>query len=342
MIGYAENNQDSSVVAICWNMHQAIQALQQTAAEFGVALTVFHGRGGTLGRAGRRINDAIVAAATGAGPSPLRMTETGERISVRYGLRGIALRALEQSVGSLLEVAAVPPVPDPREPAWRALMQEIADSSGQSYRELVDESAGFMDYFRAATPVDVIERLSIAGERESAEELRPTTAGARRWEFAWLQNRCLLPAWYGFASGVLTAIERHGEAAVRELFDAWPFARVLVSDIELSLAKADIGIAATYSELAGPLHEKFFPAIRREYDESVACVLRLTGQQELLAASQTLSRAIRLRNPYVDPMSYLQVDLLRRWRESGRCDDDVLKALRASVNGIAHGMQNTG
>jgi phosphoenolpyruvate carboxylase len=340
MIGYAENNQDSSVATICWNMHRAIRALAETASEFGITLTLFHGRGGTVGRAGRRVNDAIVAAATSAGPSPLRMTETGERISVRYGLRGIAIRALEQTVGSLLEVAAQPPASDPRETGWGTLMQEIADASGQRYRELV-ESAGFMDYFRAATPVDVIERLNIAGS-EAAEVSRPTTAGARRWEFAWVQNRCLMPAWFGFASGVLAAIERHGEADVREMFLAWPLARVLIADIELALAKADIGIASTYSELAGPLHEQFFPAIRHEYDQCVDCVLRLTGQKEILADSQTFSRTIRLRNPYVDPMSYLQVNLLRRWREAGRVDDDVLKALRASVNGIAHGMQNTG
>ena len=341
MIGYAANNQDSSVVAICWSMHRTIRALRQTATEHGVALTIFHGRGGTQGRAGRRINDAIVAAATGAGPSPLRMTVTGERMSVRYGLRGIAIRSLEQSIGSLLEVAAAPPEPHPREEAWSALMQEIADRSAERYLELV-EADGFMDYFRAATPVDVIERLNIAGERNPVGEPAPTVAGARRWEFAWLQNRCLMPAWFGFAGGVLAAIERHGEAEVREMFETWPFARVLVADIELSLAKTDIEIASTYSELAGTLHEEFFPTIRREYDQSVDCVLRLTGQKELLAASETFRRTIRLRNPYVDPMSYLQVDLLRRWRESGRRDEEVLKALRASVNGIAHGMQSTG
>jgi phosphoenolpyruvate carboxylase len=295
-----------------------------------------------LGRAGRRINDAVVAAATGALPSALRITETGERISVRYGLPGIAIRSLEQSVGSLLEVAALPPEPDAREPAWHILMQEVAAGSGESYSKLVVEPLEFMEYFRAATPVDVIERLNMAGERERTEDTATTAAGARRWEFAWLQNRCLLPAWYGFAGGVLAAIERHGEAAVREMFESWPFARVLVADIELALAKADIEIAGIYSELAGALHARFFPLIHAEYDRSVDCVLRLTGQTELLAASQTLRRAIRLRNPYVDPMSYLQVDLLRRWRGSGRRDEAVLKALRASVNGIAHGMQNTG
>lgn len=342
MIGYADSNQDSSVVAICWRMHQAIQALRVTARAYGVALTIFHGQGGAIGRAGRRINDAIVATTAGAGPRPLRMTETGERIGAKYGLRGIAIRTLEQTVGSLLEVAACPPESDPRESDWSAIMQVIADRSGATYLELLGNNGEFMQYFRAATPVDVIERLNMVGERDRRNDAGTTAAGARRWEFAWLQNRCLMPAWYGFASGTRAAVEQFGEAAVCEMFANWPFARVLLADIELSLAKADIEIAETYSELAGPLHRKYFGRIRNEYDAGITAVLDLSGQEELLAASPNLRRAIRLRNPYVDPMSYLQVDLLRRWRESERRDDAVLRALRASVNGIAHGMQNTG
>jgi phosphoenolpyruvate carboxylase len=151
-----------------------------------------------------------------------------------------------------------------------------------------------------------------------------------------------MQAWYGFAAGVRHGIERFGEAEVSSMFAKWPFARVLIHDIELSLAKADLDIAKQYSELAGRLHEHFYPLLRREFDESVALVLALTGQEKLLDGSDTLRRAIRLRNPYVDPMSYLQVDLLERWRNTGRQDDEVLKALLASINGIAHAMQNTG
>lgn len=342
MLGYADSNLDGGVVSACWSMHKAQRSLRETAQRFGVALTVFHGRGGSISRAGRRINDAIVATATGAPPSPLRMTETGERISAKYGLRGIAIRTLEQTVGSLLEVAAMPPQADPKEPEWNAIMELIADESREAYRELVDLDGDFGDYFRAATPIDVMEQLNLISgrERESQEDLPATSA--RRWEYAWVQNRCLMPAWFGIARGVGKAIDVHGEAAVREMFATWPFARVLIYDIELSLAKADIAIAERYSKLAGKLHARFFPIIRAEHEASVGYVLRLTGQSELLELSPALRRAIRLRNPYVDPMSFLQVDLLRRWRESGCRDDAVLRSLRASINGIAHGMQNAG
>jgi len=342
MIGYADSNQDGGTVAACWSMYKAQLQLRKTAREFGVALTILHGRGGTISHAGRRINDAVLATAEGGNPVPLRMTEAGERIGAKYGLRGIAIRTLEQSVGALLEVAATPPELDPRTSQWNEFMQSIADSSHQAYRKLVGSSDDFDDYYRAATPIDVIDDLNMVSER--GRDLDETSAyvTARRWEFAWVQNRCLMPAWYGFARGVGAAIERHGEQEIREMFESWPFARVLFADIELSLAKVDMEIAQRYSELAGPLHEKFFSKIRDEYRRSVDLVLRLTGQTKLLESAPTIRRAIRLRNPYVDPMSFLQVDLLRRWREAGCKDDSTLKALRASINGIAHGMQNTG
>jgi phosphoenolpyruvate carboxylase len=157
-----------------------------------------------------------------------------------------------------------------------------------------------------------------------------------------MQNRCLMPAWYGFACGVDRALAQYSEGDIRNMFENWPFARVLIADIEHSLAKADIEIARRYSELADELHDRFFPGIRTEYERSVDSILRLTNQSVLLGSAPAIRRAIILRNPYVDPMSFLQVDLLRRWRASGSEDDAMLNALRASINGIAHGMQNTG
>lgn len=342
MLGYADSNQDSGAVSACWSMHKAQLELHETAKRFGVALTIFHGRGGTISRAGRRINDAILATAEGENPSPLRVTESGERIGVKYGLRGIAIRALEQTVGSLLGVAAIGSSPDPRTPQWSELMRVIAGGSREAYRELVASSGDFDAYYRAATPIDVIDELNMVSERDLDEEEISAYVKARRWEFAWIQNRCLMPAWYGFARGVGDVLEGHGEEEVRQMFESWPFARVVIADIEQSLAKVDIEIARRYSELAGPLHGKYFSRLREEYEKSVEFVLRLTGQTQLLESSPTIRRAIRLRNPYVDPMSFLQVDLLRRWRASGCEDDAILKALRASINGIAHGMQNTG
>jgi phosphoenolpyruvate carboxylase len=152
----------------------------------------------------------------------------------------------------------------------------------------------------------------------------------------------LLPSWFGFAAGVVAAVDKFGPAEVEQMFAEWSFARVVLAEIEIALAKVDLDVAARYSELAEPLHAKFFPLIRAEFERSVELVLRATRQAELLERSDTLRRAIRLRNPYMDPMSLLQVSLLQRWREGGRQDDDVLTALLASINGIANGMQNTG
>jgi phosphoenolpyruvate carboxylase len=342
MIGYMDSMYDGGAVSACWSMHKAQHALRATAKEYGIALTVFHGRGGTISRAGRRINDAILATAEGEQPTPLRMTEAGERISGKYGLRGIAIRTLEQTVGSLIEVAAAPPAADPRTPEWTELMQVIADGSRRAYRELVDPDSGFTDYYRTATPIDVIDDLNMVSGHHRETETISAFVRARRWEFAWVQNRCLMPSWYGFARGIGAALERYDLAQIREMFHSWRFARVLISDIELSLAKVDMEIARRYSELSGSLHDEFFPRLSKEYDDSVELLLSLTDQSQLLEKSATILRAIRLRNPYVDPMSFLQVDLLRRWRESGSRDDEILVALRASINGIAHGMQNTG
>jgi phosphoenolpyruvate carboxylase len=343
MIGYADSNQDGGMVSACWTLQTAQRELVEVLAEFGVSLTLFHGRGGTISRGGGRVHDAVLAAPYGAVSGRLRMTEQGESINAKYGLRGIAMRSLEQTLSSVLWVTANPPRPSAPEQDWQAAMAEIASQSREAYKSLVEDSPDFDRYFRLATPIDVIERMN---EEEDAERDIEATAlaqlAANRWEFAWTQNRCLLPAWFGFASGVEKRIERSGSDAVRDMFAQWPFARVLLSEIETALAKSDLDIAERYSELAGELHARYFPLIRAEYDRSVALVLALTGQAKLLENSDTLRRAIRLRNPYVDPMSLLQINLLERWRRSDGQDGEVFNALIASVNGIANGMQNTG
>jgi phosphoenolpyruvate carboxylase len=269
------------------------------------------------------------------------MIEQGEIINAKYGLRGIAMRTLEQTTSSLFWITAQQPKKDERDSRWHEIMNEIAAASGRAYRELL-EASDLEQYFRAATPVDVLERVGANKHRVFDEDSELDRTGAGQREFAWTQNRALLPSWYGFAAGVVAAIDKSGAAEVEQMFDEWPFARVVLAEIEIALAKVDLDIAARYSKLAGPLHERFFPLIRAEFDKSVELVLRMTRQAELLERSDTLRRAIRLRNPYMDPMSLLQVSLLQRWREAGREDDDVLTALLASINGIANGMQNRG
>jgi phosphoenolpyruvate carboxylase len=235
-----------------------------------------------------------------------------------------------------------PPPQNPSEARWQSIMEEIAVASRGSYQSLLSDPDDFMEYFRAATPIDVIERIGSRSERAEHVSDSSTEPRAAPWVFAWAQSRCLLPSWYGVATGLRKAIDAHGEEALVEMFEQWHFFRVLLSDVAIALAKADLDIAARYSLLAGARHEKFFPAIRREYRSCVDLVLRLTRQNELLEASRTLRRAIRLRNPYVDPISFLQVDLLERWRAGGREDGPVLQALTASINGIAYAMQGTG
>jgi len=342
MLGYSDSHRDGGIVSTRWSLQKAQQALVATMARHGVALTIFHGRGGTVSRSGGAQHEAVLAAPRGAISGRLRMTEQGENINTKYGLRGIALRTFEQLLSTVLLVTVRPPPENPSETRWQSIMEEIAVASRGAYQTLLSDPDDFIEYFRAATPIDVIERIGSRSERAEHVSASATELRAAPWVFAWTQSRCLLPSWYGVATGLKHAIDAHGEQVLVEMFEQWHFFRVLLSDVASALAKADLDVAARYSLLAGARHEKFFPAIRREYRSCVDLILRLTRQNELLEASRTLRRAIRLRNPYVDPMSFLQVDLLERWRSSGRQDGPVLQALTASINGIAHAMQGTG
>jgi phosphoenolpyruvate carboxylase len=342
MVGYSDGNKEGGLVSSRWTLHMAQRSLVEKTRPLGVKLVLFHGRGGTISRGSGRLHEAVLAAPPGAVVGQLRFTEQGETINAKYGLRAIAMRSLEQTLSSVLGVTALPPPLDAREQRWREVMGDIARHSRQAYKQLVYDAPAFLPYFRDATPIDVIERLGFGARagtgsgRHGIEDMR-----AVPWAFAWTQNRCLLHGWYGFGTGLGAAIEAHGLDVLKEMLADWYFFRVLVADVESALAKADLDITERYSQLAGSLHETFFPSIRAEYERCVRLVLELGGQRELLERSDTLRRAIRLRNPYVDPMSFLQVDLLERWRAAGSQDDAMLQALVVSVHGIAHAMQNT-
>ncbi len=264
-------------------------------------------------------------------------------INAKYGLRGIALRTLELAAGAVAEASADPAPPDPREEGWSQLMGEVAGDSRRAYRALVYGDPGFDDYFRQATPIDVIERMLI-GSRPTARRSKSGIENLRAipWVFAWTQSRHILPGWYGLGTGLERAIRRHGRPRVAEMVREWRFLRALVEDVEMVLAKADLEIASRYARLAGEAGEPIFAQVRDEFERTERLVLDLSGAEALLDSDPTLQRSIRLRNPYVDPMSLLQVDLLRRWRESDREDDDLFRALLATVHGIAQGLQNTG
>jgi phosphoenolpyruvate carboxylase len=347
MIGYSDSNKDGGLAASRWALYRGQRALVAAVGGTGVALTLFHGRGGTISRGGGKTGRAIAATPRGALAGRLRVTEQGEMIHAKYGLRGIALRTLEQTATAVALATASPPgggaAEDPRHGKWQKVMVEIAAASRDAYRYLVYETPEFLDYFRNATPIDAIERMPI-GSRPASRRSRQGLDNLRAipWVFAWTQSRHVLPGWYGLGTGLERAVERFGRDSVAEMAAEWPFLRALLEDAEMVLAKADLGIAERYAALAGAAGEAIFPLVREEHERTVARVLDLHGRDQLLDAEPVLQRAIRLRNPYVDPMSLLQVDLLRRWRATGREDEDLFRALLATLRGIARGLQNTG
>ncbi len=344
MLGYSDSNKDGGIAASRNALQEAQAELSAIAHAAGIDLSFFHGRGGTASRGGGRTERAVMAAPHGSVNGHLRLTEQGEVIHRKYAIRAIALRNIEQAFSGLLHATLNPLPPDPREGAWRTRMARIAQVSRDSYRDLVYGDQAFAEYFRAATPIDVIERMKI-GSRPSLRKgdvFRIEQLRAIPWVFAWSQSRHGLPGWYGLGSGLEAACREEGEERIAEMARDWPFFRLLLEDVEMVLAKGDVGIAAQYSALAGPLHARYWPLIEAEWQRTTEYILKLKGSSELLSYDRRLQRTIRLRNPYVDPISVLQVDLLRRWRRGERQDESLFEALVATVNGIARGLQNTG
>jgi phosphoenolpyruvate carboxylase len=343
MIGYSDSNKDGGMVASRWSLQDAQRKLLALFAEQDVKITFFHGRGGTVGRGGGKTPRAVLAAPVGSVGGRLRMTEQGEVIHRKYGLRTIAVRNLEQATGAVIMSGFLDRDPDTEEGPWRRAMARLAELSRGAYRDLVYGDETFSDYFRLATPIDVIERMRI-GSRPASRAKKTGISGLRAipWVFAWGQSRQGLPGWYGLGTGLEALVEECGFEQVEEMAREWLFFSNLLSDAEMAMAKADIGIGRHYAGLAGELGERYFPTIEAEFDRTRKMICRIKGQDGLLDQDLTLKRSILLRNPYVDPMSFTQVDLLERWRAGG-CQDEALElALIDSVHGIAQGLQNTG
>ncbi len=342
MLGYSDSGKDGGILAARWALQRAQVELLEVADEASIALTFFHGRGGSASRGGARITSALMASPRSSVAGRLRMTEQGEVIHRKYGIRALALRNLEQMVGAVLSASVRPRQPDPREDMWRDRMTALAAHSRESYRGLVGEK-DFVSYFRTATPIDVIERMTLGSRPSSRRSMRGVEdLRAIPWVFSWTQCRAIMPGWFGLGSALDHGVGAWGLEAMAEMAREWPFLSTLIDDVEMMLAKADLGIAEAFSELSGPLHGKFFPRIREEFERACAVILELKGADTLLASDKRLAVSIRLRNPYVDPMSLLQVDLLKRWRAEGGEDGPLLRALVACVNGVSQGLQNTG
>lgn len=343
MLGYSDSGKDGGTTASRWGLQRGQVELLEAAQTLGIKLTFFHGRGGSISRGGGKTTRAVDASPRGSVDGRLRVTEQGEVIHRKYGIRALAVRSLEQSLGAVMVSSIRPRPPEPREAQWRQIMDTMSQASNRAYLDFVG-AKGFMDYFRTATPIDVIERMTLGSRpsRRLGQDAGLDNLRAIPWVFSWSQARSTIPGWYGVGSGLAAAVDAFGEDAVREMGRDWAFVRTFWDDIAMVLAKGDLGIAALFSQLSGELHAQFFPRIEAEHALTQQWLLKLTGHKSLLSHDQRLDLSIRLRNPYIDPMSLLQVDLLKRWRAAGREDDALLRALVASVNGVSQGVQNTG
>jgi phosphoenolpyruvate carboxylase len=345
LIGYSDSNEADGPCASRFATHQAQRTLAGSLAADGESFVIFHARGGSIARGGGRVDALVRAAPVEALNGVLRFTEQGEAIQQSYGLRPIAMRTLERAFNALSVTTSA--AQQGKIKADRADHLEVATTmaaaSRDAYRKLVHAEPQFYEFFRAVTPIDVIERMQIGSrpvhrsDPGSLDSLR-----AVPWVFAWTQPRHMLPGWYGAGTGLAAAIKKFGAARVRATYAEWFFLHNLIDDVEAMLGRTDLEIADAYNVLAPATLHRFFEPIREEYALAVHHMLAIKGCSALLDSDATLQRSIQLRNPYVDPMNLMQVDLLQRWRATDRQDRDLFEALLASIGGIAQGLQSTG
>ena len=340
MVGYSDSGKDGGYLTAQWEIYRAQEQLAALAAARGVELTIFHGRGGSAGRGGGPTHAAILAQPPGHPPGRLKLTEQGETISFEFGLPGLAARNLEARLAATL-LSAFPDATgvEPPEGAREAL-DGLSASGHAAYRALVWEEPGFPAFLRAFTPIDELALLQIGSRpaRRPADEDFLRSLRAIPWVFAWTQNRCLLPAWYGCG----TALAGADIDELRRLFREWAFFRSLVENLEMTLAKSSLEISAGYLALVDD--DGLFAPIAAEHERTVESVLEIVEARELLDRQPVIQRAIRLRNPYVDPMNAIQVELLRRYRAAAGDEerDSVRRPLLRSIAGIAAALRNTG
>jgi phosphoenolpyruvate carboxylase len=344
MIGYSDSNKDGGYLMANWALYQAQEAITSVAERHGVTLTLFHGRGGTIARGGGPANRAIRAQPPGSIRGRFRLTEQGEIIASRYGNPDLAHRHLEQIVHAVLLASAAEASPIPAR--WRETMTQAAETAYRTYRALVYETPGFIEFWQAVTPLDEIKRMTI-GSRPAARARAGAVNQIRAipWVFSWMQSRFNLPGWYSLGSGLAAIGE---QAQLGEMYAGWPLFKALLDNAEMSLLKADMEIAALYVSLMPDqdLAQGIFASIRAEYERTCQAVLTITGHASLLEAEPVTQTTIHLRNPYVDPLNYLQVEMLRRLRALPDPDSGEANALREvvvlTINGIAAGLRNTG
>jgi phosphoenolpyruvate carboxylase len=351
MVGYSDSTKDGGYLAACWGLQTAQERLHEVAADRGVHVTFFHGRGGSLGRGGGPAARGILSLPCDTLDGTLRLTEQGEVLAERYDDVEIARRHLEQVAWATL-VASTARRPEAA-PAWAPLLDRMAERARAAYRELVDEP-GFIGYFANTTPIDEIENLPIASRparrrgQRTLDDLR-----AIPWVFAWTQSRCMIPAWYGLGTALaeIKYDDRHAWQQICEMYRQWPFFQATIDNATLALAKADMYVAQRYSELAedDDARRRIWPRIAAERDRSRQAILDIAGGDELLAGTPWFRQSIEARNPSVDPLNLIQIEFMRRQREAVRAQPDPTSGdppfrqlLRLCLQGIAAGMRTTG
>ena len=349
MLGYSDSNKEVGYLCAAWALHRAHESIATVVKRHGRKLRIFHGRGGTVGRGGGPTHEAILAQPAKALDPSIKITEQGEVIHRKYARPETARHNLALALGAMLEHTLMPTERRRPSPTWREALDVMAEASRRSYRALVYEDKGFQSYFEQATPIEEIAQLNTGsrpvsrGGTLAIEDLR-----AIPWVFAWMQNRHLLPAWYGVGLALETYSARPGGLeCLRDMYRNWLFFQSLVDNLQMVLIKADMRIARQYASLVDDQDERhrIFSLIEAEFDRTRAALLEITEQETVLERQPQLLASLRLRDPYLDPMSYFQVRLLRELRRLPAGDprrEPQLQAVLRTINGIAAGLQNTG
>ncbi|MBR1148681.1 phosphoenolpyruvate carboxylase [Bradyrhizobium sp. AUGA SZCCT0431] len=347
MLGYSDSNKDGGFVTSGWELYKAEIGLIEVFERHHVRLRLFHGRGGSVGRGGGPSYDAIIAQPGGAVNGQIRITEQGEIISSKYSNAEVGRNNLEILTAATLEASLLQPKHSAPRPEYLKAMEELSALAFRAYRGLVYETEGFADYFWGSTVINEIATLNIGSRPASRKKTREIEdLRAIPWVFSWAQCRLMLPGWYGFASAVETWIAEHPEQGMpflQELYREWPFFRMLLSNMDMVLAKSSIAIASRYAELVPDvaLREKIFGRIREEWHSCIGLLLKIMQQERLLQSNPLLERSIRNRFPYLDPLNHVQVELLKEHRAQNP-DEQVLRGIQITINGVSAGLRNSG
>ncbi|WP_286222074.1 phosphoenolpyruvate carboxylase [Marinobacter apostichopi] len=346
MIGYSDSSKDAGQLMAAWAQYQAQEQLTRIAKQYDVHLTLFHGRGGTVGRGGGPANRAILSQPPGSVNGSFRITEQGEMIRFKFGLPDLAVQSLTLYTTAVIEATLAPP-PEP-EPEWRATMDWLTERSLKSYRDVVRENPDFVPYFRQVTPEQALGKLAL-GSRPARRKATGGVESLRAipWIFAWTQMRLMLPSWLGSDVALESAAQDNRLPQLRDMMKGWPFFRTYVDMLEMVLAKSDLRIASYYEQtlLDDDKLQALGTDLRERLQRCIQRLLELKEQSALLEGEPVFAHSMRVRNPYTDPLHYLQAELLRRNRESegkGDVQDLVERALKVTMAGIAAGMRNTG